>query len=154
MTGERCPLETPGERREVAGHRLFFVSHTQSFYFGDAIDDLFESNRADAYKAKKGPTASARQAAQAAETQTTLRNRGEGMAGHITNRGDFVYLVTKALGTQRDRELFHAVNQFPLRLDSNPLCPSVALGTSRQIPCTETAWAAAVARPCAQQCSP
>ena len=143
-----------GERREVVGHRLFFVSHTQSFYFGDAIDDLFESNRADAYKAKKGPTASARQAAQAAETQTTLRNRGEGMAGHITNRGDFVYLVTKALGTQRDRELFHAVNQFPLRLDSNPLCPSVALGTSRQIPCTETAWAAAVARPCAQQCSP
>jgi hypothetical protein len=139
-----------GDTREAVGYRLILVSHTQDYYFGDAIDDLLFANSAELAKTSRGGMPSQRAAAQQAESEKLLRNKGEGMSRHVNNRMDLFTLLSKALRMPRSREAENLADQFPLRLDSNPICPSVTMGLARAIEADD--WGQMPAgRPCEHQ---
>ena len=137
------------ETRGDVGYRVVLVSHTQGFYFGDAVDKLLATNAAEAAKAGLRASATQRSQAQAAELKASLRNRGEGMSRVMSDKNNFYMLLSKATGAPRTVTASRAAGLLPLRLDSNPANPSIALGLSRAIEAED--WALGRQRPCEKQ---
>ncbi|MCK9357463.1 MAG: hypothetical protein M0R22_10055, partial [Dehalococcoidia bacterium] len=113
------------------GYRVYFVSHTPEFTFGDAIDQLIVANLSES--AKKTRFASQRQAAADAVAVSDLCSKGVGMSQAIASRSTFYALTRQARGETRLHSEMSTAQVWPLRSEHNPGNPSIALSLASAI---------------------